>query len=39
MNSPEANIAGAMAGPKIQDKMDSAKNIVNDALKSPAVVG
>lgn len=39
LNSPEANIIGAIAGPKVQEKLDTAKNIVSDALKSPAIVG
>jgi len=28
-----------MAGPKVQEKVDSARNIVNNALKNPTVVG
>lgn len=39
LNSPEANIIGSMAGPKVQEKVDSARNIVNNALKNPTIVG
>jgi hypothetical protein len=39
LNSPEATIIGSVTGPKVQEKTDSARNVVNDALKNPTIVG
>lgn len=39
VNSPEATIAGKLAGPKVDEKIKQGQNVVNGALQNPTIVG